>query len=285
MRKGQASTTAKIVAYWRMMGDLGMTSVPAFSDPAARTMLSGPCWAFAIKRAEKLAREPQNPTRAAMLPFLDMMMLRVAFIDALIAQRKPEQVVILGAGLDTRAYRLQALSGVRVIELDHPDTQTYKRERSALLGTPLAKLSFAAVDFTQDAATPLTAALASAGFDANVPTLWIWEGVIMYLDDRALRRTLDELRKLSAPGSTLVAHYHEPNPEHAREVVRSVVLAVIGEPQRGLRARHVMHAELERAGFHVTEDAGLTEQAARFGITAPDKPSVNVSRIALASVS
>lgn len=284
MRKGQASTTAKIVAYWRMMGDMGMTSVPDFSDPGARKMLSGRAWTFAIKRAEKLAREPQNPTRVAMLPFLDMMMLRVAFIDALIAERNPQQVVILGAGLDTRAYRLQALKGVRVIEIDHPDTQAYKRKHSDLLGTPLAKLSFAPVDFTQDEAAPLTAALAGAGFDASVPTLWVWEGVIMYLDDQALRRTLRELRELSAPGSTLLAHYHEPNPSSTRDVVKNVVLSVLGEPQRGLRERAVMHAELDRAGFHVTEDAGLPEQAARVGATAPSKPGIEVSRIAVASL-
>ncbi|HET8937721.1 MAG TPA: SAM-dependent methyltransferase [Polyangiales bacterium] len=284
MRKGQASTTAKIVAYWRMMGDLGMTSVPAFSDPGARKMLTGKAWTFAIKRAEKLAREPDNPTRLAMLPFLDMMILRVAFIDALIAERKPSQVVILGAGLDTRAYRLQALTGVHVIEIDHPDTQAYKRRRTELLGAPLAKLSFAPVDFTHDAAAPLTVALASVGFDAKVPTLWIWEGVIMYLDDQALRRTLTELRQLSAPGSTLLAHYHEPNPPSPRDVVKKVVLSVLGEPQRGLRERAVMRAELERAGFRVSEDAGLPEQAARVGANAPNKPGIDVSRIAVASV-
>ena len=284
MRKGQASTTAKIVAYWRMMGDMGMTSVPAFSDPGARKMLSGRAWTYAIKRAEKLAREPQNPTRVAMLPFLDMMMLRTAFIDAVIAEREPAQVVILGAGLDTRAFRLQALSGVRVIEIDHPDTQAYKRRQITQLEKPLAKLSFAPVDFTQRAVAPLTAALASAGFDASVPTLWIWEGVIMYLDDQALRRTLSELRELSAPGSTLLAHYHEPNRRVARDAVKNVILSVLGEPQRGLRERDIMRAELERAGFHVTEDAGLAEQAARVRATTPNRPGIEVSRIAVASV-
>jgi methyltransferase (TIGR00027 family) len=173
---------------------------------------------------------------------------------------------------------------VRVIEIDHPDTQAYKRQRTAQLGAPLAKLSFAPVDFTQADAAALTAALASAGFDARVPTLWIWEGVIMYLDDLALRGTLSELRKLSAPGSTLLAHYHEPSSNVARDLVKNLVLSVLGEPQRGLRPRQVMCAELERAGFHVTEDAGLDEQAARFGIAAPQRPGVEVSRIAVANV-
>lgn len=286
MRKGQASSTAKIVAYWRMMGDLGMTNVPGFSDPGARAMLSGRGWDRAIAWAEKIAQDPKNPTRVGMLPHLDMMMLRVAFIDAVINERKPSQVVILGAGLDTRAFRLEALRDVRVIELDHPDTQRYKRERIAALGRPLAQLSLAPVDFTRAAAhgSPLTAALATAGFDAHTPTLWLWEGVIMYLRDAALRSTLAEVRALSAPGSTLIAHYHEPSPPSVRGLVKKAVLSVLGEPQLGLRRRAVMQQEIARAGFRVNEDAGLPEQAARFGISTPSRPEAQLSRILVASV-
>lgn len=284
MRKGQASSTAKLVAYWRMMGDMGMTSVPGFSDPGARAMLSGRRWERAIKAAEKLAREPQNPKRAGMLPHLDMMMLRVAFIDSVITERKPQQVVILGAGLDTRAFRLEALAGVPVIEIDHPDTQAYKQQRLAALGAPLAQLKLAPVDFTRGDPAQLADALAGAGFDAGVPTLWLWEGVIMYLDDLALRSTLGEVRELSARGSTLVAHYHEPNASTLVSLLRFAVLSAIGEPQRGLRSRGVMRKEIARAGFRVLEDAGLPEQAARFGIAAPTRPSAQVSRIIVASI-
>jgi methyltransferase (TIGR00027 family) len=281
MRKGRASSTAKMVAYWRMLGDMGMTSVPGFSDPGARAMLSGSRWERAITWAEKLAR---NPKPSSMQPHLDMIMLRVAFIDAVISERKPQQVVILGAGLDTRAFRLEALAGVPVIEIDHPDTQAYKEQRLAALGAPLAQLKLAPVDFTRGDPAQLAAALTSAGFDAEVPTLWLWEGVIMYLDDLALRSTLGELRELSAPGSTLVAHYHEPNASAFVSLARFAILSAIGEPQRGLRDRAVMRKEIERAGFHVLEDAGLPEQAARFGIAAPTKPGTQVSRIIVADI-
>lgn len=261
-----------------------MSSVSGFSDPIARSMLSGRRWARAIKRADALARAPEHPARVKLRPHLDMIILRVAFIDAVIAERQPKQVVILGAGLDTRAFRLKALTGVPVIEIDHPDTQSYKQERIASLGAPLARLSFAPVDFTRTQSSPLAAALAGAGFDSAIPTLWIWEGVIMYLDDVALRSTLGELRELSAPGSTLLAHYHEPNANSARDLVKKVVLALLGEPQKGLRRSHEMRKEIERAGFRVEQDAGVPEQAARLNVEAPGQPEVLVSRIIVASV-
>lgn len=283
MRKGRASNTAKLIAYYRMLGDMGITSVPGFSDPAARTMLAGRAWERAIRWAEKLAQDPYNPTRAKLMPHLDMIMLRVAFIDAVIRDRKPKQVVILGAGLDTRAYRLETLRNVHVIEVDHPDTQFYKRQRVGVLGTPIARLSFAPVDFTGGQGQ-LGAALTATGFDSQMPTLWLWEGVIMYLRDAALRETLATLRQLSAPGSTLIAHYHEPSPSSVRTLLKRVVLRAISEPQVGLRRREVMQREIERAGFRVIEDAGLPEQAARLGTVAPGEPEAQLSRILVASI-
>jgi methyltransferase (TIGR00027 family) len=221
--------------------------------------------------------------RHNVLPYLDMITLRVAFIDAIIAERRPRQAVILGAGLDTRAWRSPALQGVRVFELDHPATQAYKRERAARLGAPLAQVDFVPIDFTR---SQVDSVLAAAGFAAEVPTLWVWEGVIMYLDDAALRATLRAVRRASAPGSTLVAHYHEPNEDNTARitVMRKLVLSLLKEPQIGLRSRSVMRNEVERAGFHVAEDAGLAEQAARVGGTrAPTQPAVQMSRILVAN--
>lgn len=283
MRKGRASGTAKVVAYMRLLADLGLSSVSGFRDPTARAMLDGPFWKRAIAYADKLARNPQDPTRDGLRPYLDMVILRVAFIDALIAERTPKQVVILGAGLDARAYRLEALAGARVIEVDHPDTQAYKRQRVQALGAPLAQLHFAPIDFTRAADGQLAAALANAGFDTQVPTLWIWEGVIMYLDDAALGATLEEIRQLSASGSTLIAHYHEPSTSSVRNLLLGVTTLALGEPQKGLRRRQEMREEIERAGFHVQQDAGLPEQAQRVGVSAPTQRGLEVSRILVAN--
>lgn len=278
MREGHASGTAKLVACWRALADAGVTSVPGFRDPAARHMLDRR-WQRLLEYAAAYARRLKPLARRDLLQHLDMIVLRVAYIDALLAELKPAQVVILGAGLDTRAWRLPVLQGVRVFEVDHPATQAYKRERAAGLAPPLAQHTFAAVDFPRD---DLAGALAAVGFDPNVPTCWLWEGVIMYLDDAALRGTLQVLRKLSAAGSTLIAHYHQPGPADRVAIVRKLVLSWLGEPQIGLRTSSALRGELERAGFEVASDAGLPEQAAKVHAVASTRPGPQVSRIMVA---
>lgn len=282
MRAGRASLTAMMVAFWRSLADLGITSVPGFSDPKARLLLTGPVWRYMLRRAGARATDPRGEFAARMRPWIDGIVLRVAFIDAVIAQASARQVVVLGAGLDTRAWRLEALRGARVFEVDHPATQAYKHERAGLLGAPVTEVRYVPVDFTRD---DLPSALRAAGYEPEVPTVWVWEGVTMYLDDAALRGTLRAIRALSAPGSTLLAHYHEPERAAPASAGRRLMFSWLGEPQIGLRSREVMRDELTRAGFEVTEDADLTAQAARVGANAAaGETRLRVSRIAVAVV-
>jgi methyltransferase (TIGR00027 family) len=274
-----------MVALWRAYGDFGLTSVPNFSDASARKLLDGRTWQLLLRQGEALRHKPE-PWKAGMRPYLDLIILRVAFIDAIVAQVRAPQVVILGAGLDTRAWRLEALRDAHVFEVDYPSTQRYKRERAPRLGAPLAQLTFVPVDFGQGAGasspTALERSLAEAGHDASSPTLWIWEGVIMYLDDSALRSTLGAIHRRSAPGSRLVAHYHEPHVERGALRLRKLLFSWIGEPQIGLRSSATMLAELTRAGFQVDEDADLDAQAQRVGGSKPIHPRGLISRIAVA---
>src|SRR5207253_10743350 len=115
------------------------------------------------------------------------------------------QLVILGAGLDGRAWRLSSLSNARVFEVDHPDTQAYKRERLGALKPAAKQVDFVPVDFEADS---LEASLLRAGHDAAAPTAWVWEGVVMYLTPEAVRSTLKAIAARSAPGSTLIVNYH-----------------------------------------------------------------------------
>jgi methyltransferase (TIGR00027 family) len=269
-----------LVAYLRAMGDMGLTSVPGFSDPASGRLLSGPLWRAMLQLAQRLARGPSTALRRDCLAHVDGLVLRVAFIDAVIAQRAPRQVVIVGAGLDTRAYRLTALAGVRVFEVDHPDTQAFKRHQAERLGPPRAELRYVPLDFRKDA---LDEALRAHGFDGAEPTLWVWEGVVMYLDDHAVDTTLAAMRRLSAPGSTLLVHYHEREPHVFQRFVRFAFMAFVGEPHIGLRTQANMHAALERAGFRVLEDAGVPEQATRVGARADLPVHLRVSRIVVAT--
>lgn len=112
-----------------------------------------------------------------------------------------EQVVILGAGLDTRAYGPLAATGLSLFELDQPTEQRAKRAALSRAGISSDHVCFVEVDF---AAGEWSGALLHSGFDPARPTLFLWEGVTLYLSDADIARTLKTLHLLSAPGSVLL---------------------------------------------------------------------------------
>jgi methyltransferase (TIGR00027 family) len=117
------------------------------------------------------------------------------------------QYVILGAGLDTFAYRSPLATGVHVFEVDHPATQALKQERLSAIGlAPATTVSYVPIDFETDA---LVTSLAANGFDPTRPALVSWLGVTMYLTRDAIGTTLDELSTL-APGTQVVMDYLLP---------------------------------------------------------------------------
>lgn len=134
------------------------------------------------------------------------LMVRTRFIDDKLeraVRAGARQFVILGAGFDSRAYRLRALlQGVRVIEVDKPETQAHKKRRvqEAAGGIP-PNLTYAAIDFRRD---DLGRVLADAGYDPALRTFFIWEGVTMYLPEEAVRQTLSWVAQHAGPGSTIV---------------------------------------------------------------------------------
>jgi methyltransferase (TIGR00027 family) len=184
--------------------------------------------------------------------------------------------VILGAGLDGRAFRMPELSEVDVFELDHPDTQGPKRERSATLARTCRSLRFVAIDFERDS---LERALEDAGHRKDVPTVWLWEGVVMYLRDEAVRSTLSVVSARSAPGSTIAVQY---NTREGHSLANALMLRIWGEPQIGLRTPEKMASELEAAGFRVVADACAAEWASSHGAPPPGRSSAKRLRIALA---
>jgi methyltransferase (TIGR00027 family) len=163
------------------------------------------------------------------------------------------QVVLLGAGLDTFGLRRPAgLPELHVIEVDHPDTQRWKRQRLAESGLPLPdSLSFVECDFEK---TSVTSALRGSAFRAEQPAVVSWMGVVYYLAKETVRRALAELARLLAPGSAVVLDYQFPLeglPERYRGIHEqmSVVLNQFGEPQVNRYLPDEMRAELLGAGF------------------------------------
>jgi methyltransferase (TIGR00027 family) len=115
-----------------------------------------------------------------------------------------EQVVILGAGFDCRAYRLPGIERTRVYEVDHPQTLTAKREQlRRVLGTLPSQVVFVEIDFNTQR---LSDVLAGARFAATRRSVFIWEGVTNYLTAQAVATTLRFL-STTAVGNQLIFTY------------------------------------------------------------------------------
>ncbi|HZR98536.1 MAG TPA: SAM-dependent methyltransferase [Chloroflexota bacterium] len=135
---------------------------------------------------------------------------RVTFIDAAVERYLAtiNQLVILGAGFDTRAFRLPRPGQIRCFEVDTPQTQSTKRQLLRKAGIEATGITFVAADFeTED----WLARLVEAGFDPNRPAVFLWEGVIMYLDGPAVESTLRKIAS-TAKGSVLVFDYFTIEP-------------------------------------------------------------------------
>jgi len=134
----------------------------------------------------------------------DLVTARTAYIDALMKESlgDVEQVVLMGAGYDTRAYGEFRRQGLSFFELDQQATQRLKKKALADAGIDTAGTRFVSVDFQKDNAFER---LAASGFDRSKKTLFLWEGVTLYLEEEDVRRALRDMKNHSAPGSVIVA--------------------------------------------------------------------------------
>jgi len=172
------------------------------------------------------------------------------------------QLVLLGAGLDARAFRMPELSETIVFEVDHPDTQAYKRERTRDLAPLAREVRFCAIDFERET---LADVLRAHDFDRASPSIWVWEGVTMYLALETIEATLDAIAELAAPSSRLLMTYLPEN--YAREWIRAVADVggrVIGEAIKSTHDPREMAARLAARGFHVEHDDTAVEWAERW---------------------
>jgi methyltransferase (TIGR00027 family) len=257
MREGKPSFTAAAVAAARAVAGV---------DPLALALVDGTL--AAVARVGRTGRGPAAAVNVATLGLVDHIEMRTRAIDAALlagVEAGLRQLVVLGAGLDARAWRMPQLAGVHVFEVDHPSTQAFKRAR---IGdrTPDAKdVRFVAVDFARDA---LADALKAAGHDARAPTFWIWEGVTPYLPLPAIRTTLAALAERSAPGSRLAVTYGTPTgsplgPAAVR--LARVAFRILGEELLGLLTPEAMRDELNDVGFRILDDLSATEWGERHG--------------------
>jgi len=179
--------------------------------------------------------------------------------------RGATQYVVLGAGLDTYAYR-NVHPSLRVFEVDHPATQAWKRKQldDAGIAVP-SSLTFVPTDFEQQS---LGSALANSGFDAGEISFFSWLGVTPYLTAEAALATLAFIGSLPA-GSGVVFDYAversslDPVEQMALDALASRV-ARVGEPFRLFLDARALNRMLGVAGFHQIEDLGPSEIDERY---------------------
>jgi methyltransferase (TIGR00027 family) len=248
MEAGQPSRTAFGAALHRAAHQL-LDSPLVLVDPLAVRIVGA-------EAAEALrTRSHAHVVRTALRAFIvaRSRFTEDSFVTAY--ERGVRQYVVLGAGLDTFAYRAPS-EGLRVYEVDHPTTQAWRRELLARAGiSEPVSLTFVPVDFEREA---LRDKLAAWGFDAARPAFFAWLGVTPYLTREAILKTLGLVATL-ARGSEIVFDYAEPaeNLSPLEEAARHALaerVALAGEPfQPGLRPDELA-SDLRRLGYSVMED-------------------------------
>lgn len=263
MHADRPSDTASYVAMGRALAH-ARGRLPGFSDPFALQLLPDDCRAAVEGR---LRHAWPRSRREALLGLVAsaterLMGSRTLEIDDGLRALPPGyQLVILGAGLDARAYRMRELSGSVAFEVDHPASQVFKRRQVEGLRPCTRELHHVPVDFERER---LGDALARAGHLTTVPTAWIFEGVITYLLPVEVASTIAAMAERSAPGSRLLATYNEAS------VLRRIVSGSTsrrGEPQRASFSPEEMWWMLRQQGFVVRTDRDGIERARRWRLT------------------
>jgi methyltransferase (TIGR00027 family) len=248
MQLSQPSRTALGAAAHRAVHQV-LECGHVFADPLAVRILG--------VDAERAIRDAENDPSGRRLRLFVAARTRFAE-DAVTASfaRGVRQLVVLGAGLDTYAYRAPFGDNIRVFEVDHPATQAWKRQRLAEVAIAVPHtLTFAPLDFERET---LASALSSAGFDSARQTFFTWLGVVPYLSERAFFSTLGFIVQLPG-GAHVVFDYSNPHNSDdnlsARETLAARA-AALGEPFKSHYETDTLHARLTAMGFREVEDLG-----------------------------
>lgn len=264
MEPGRASRTAEHNALFRALETHRPPGERLVDDPLSAAFLA-PTFR-AVAAAARTA-----PGRAAVFGVIDSrwpgvrtsLVARTALIDRLIELHVADtsQLVILGAGFDTRAWRLDALRSLdAVFEVDHPDTQRRKRlvlERRHVDG---ADVRFVPTDFHLGR---LSDAMREQAYDPSAPTTFLWEGTTNYLDDDAVTATL-RWCAAAAPASRLIFTYINADVlvDPDRYVGTQRMLSTIGRSNErmtfGIEPDHLAGYLADR-GLELLSDIGAAE--------------------------
>ena len=254
MEPGRASSTAERAALLRAAHQL-LDQPTILDDPVVQRLIGPEQQATLAANRPEFERPVLRPLRASIA-------IRSRYAEDRLGdavRRGVRQYVILGAGLDSFAYRNpHPAADLRIYEVDHPDTQARKRQRLGAAGIACpASLTFVPADFERQT---LADAMQRGGFDPCQPAFVSWLGVIVYLARDVVLGTLGYAASL-APGSEIVFDYLPP-PARLAERTRAAVAALAqraaaaGEPWVTYFEPGALAAELAQLGFAQVEDFG-----------------------------
>jgi methyltransferase (TIGR00027 family) len=275
LEAGEPSRTAQGAALHRAAHQL-LERPLVFDDPLALQILGGQRVRWL---ANNLARYQTRSSRA-MRAFL---VTRSRYAEdelARVHQRGTRQYIVLGAGLDTFAYRNPYGKQLRVFEVDHPTTQKWKRVQLQDQGIELPRaLNLVPVDFEKDS---LADCLRRAGFRRNDPVFISWLGVTMYLTREAVMQTLGFVADSCAAGSEIVFDFSVPDDllgevERTLRAERAKQVAKIGEPWISHFEPASLVKELTAIGFSRASSLGAQEANQRYFADREDGFSVRGS--------
>jgi methyltransferase (TIGR00027 family) len=241
MKKGQASKTALRVAIRRAAHQV-MEQPPILDDPIAIRLIP-PGFDRDMERAQHMVARNFRAFMAARSRFVEDQL-------AVVVAQGVKQYVILGAGLDTFAWR-NPFPELQVFEVDFPATQEWKRGLLDEAGfAHPAGLTFVPLDFERKTLAP---GLAEAGFDAAKPVFFNWLGVVPYLTREAFRATMSDIAHMTA-GSGVGFEYvlsREVLGPRRRLALKALSerVASAGEPFKLFFVPDELERELRQAGF------------------------------------
>lgn len=242
-----------------------------FEDPIALSIIGTQGKSAILSEKKKFKKKLSGYLRA-------IVVARSRFVEDELSQAIKQgvrQYVILGAGLDTFAYRNPYSDySLKVFEVDHPATQAWKRQQLNEAKIPIPdSLTFAPVDFENQT---LAEGLRNAGFRTDEPSFFSWLGVTMYLTPETVMTTLKYISSSTPPGSGIVFDYVIP--PSSQSLIRRLVfnllayrLAFAGEPWKSFFEPGSLIANLKTIGFTQIEDNGPKEINSRFFSNRADK--------------
>ncbi len=207
MEAGKPSRSAGIIAAHRAIESSKNHGERICHDPFARDFM--PEGFTVIGKHEIPEQEALNLFKQIVPGFHEFFLARTRYIDDYLKgfiERELEQLVVLGAGYDSRAYRFDELENkIKVFEVDSPATQDAKKQKVKKIFNRLPDhITYISIDLQKD---DLEYRLIQNGYNSSLKTLFIWEGVTMYIDRKAVDKTLLFISKNTGKGSSIIFDY------------------------------------------------------------------------------